>query len=256
MKYFRYRSIVLLLILLCLPVCPQLKAQSVYQLRDGDLQLIYFGKRYDYVVPHVVQTFHNAMRFHRERWQYEDSSATYVVLSDFEDMGHGGALVMPFKQVQLGISPYSFAFSIVPSNERFQWLFNHELTHVVMADKANKKDLLYRKLLQGKIRRNEENPVSAVWSFLTTPRWYAPRWFHEGIACFMETWMSGGLGRAMGTYDEMYFRSIVDGGQEIYSLIGLETEGTTVDFQVGANAYLYGTRFITYLAYRYGTEPL
>lgn len=256
MKYFRYRSIVLLLILQCLPVCPQLKAQSVYQLRDGDLQLIYFGKRYDYVVPHVVQTFHNAMRFHRERWQYEDSSATYVVLSDFEDMGHGGALVMPFKQVQLGISPYSFAFSIVPSNERFQWLFNHELTHVVMADKANKKDLLYRKLLQGKIRRNEENPVSAVWSFLTTPRWYAPRWFHEGIACFMETWMSGGLGRAMGTYDEMYFRSIVDGGQEIYSLIGLETEGTTVDFQVGANAYLYGTRFITYLAYRYGTEPL
>lgn len=256
MKNFRYRSLVLLLILMCLPICPQLRAQSVYQLRDGDMQLIYFGQRYDYVLPHVVQTFHNAMHFHRNLWQYEDSSATYVVLSDFEDMGHGGALVMPFKQVQLGISPYSFAFSIIPSNERFQWLFNHELTHVVMADKANKQDLLYRKLLQGRIRRNEEKPLSAIWSYLTTPRWYAPRWFHEGIACFMETWMSGGLGRAMGTYDEMYFRSIVSGKQDIYSLIGLETEGTTIDFQVGANAYLYGTRFITYLAYRYGTESL
>ncbi|MDD2559571.1 MAG: hypothetical protein PHE04_02735 [Bacteroidales bacterium] len=255
MKSFRYWLIGLLLFL-SLACCFRLNAQSVYQLRDGDMQLIYFGQRYDYVVPHVVQTFHNAMHFHRNLWQYEDSSATYVVLSDFEDMGHGGALVMPFKQVQLGISPYSFAFSIVPSNERFQWLFNHELTHVVMADKANKQDLLYRKLLQGRIRRNEEKPLSAIWSYLTTPRWYAPRWFHEGIACFMETWMSGGLGRAMGTYDEMYFRSIVSGKQDIYSLIGLETEGTTIDFQVGANAYLYGTRFITYLAYRYGTESL
>lgn len=255
MKSFRYWLIGLLLFL-SLACCFRLNAQSVYQLRDGDMQLIYFGQRYDYVVPHVVQTFHNAMHFHRNLWQYEDSSATYVVLSDFEDMGHGGALVMPFKQVQLGISPYSFAFSIIPSNERFQWLFNHELTHVVMADKANKQDLLYRKLLQGRIRRNEEKPLSAIWSYLTTPRWYAPRWFHEGIACFMETWMSGGLGRAMGTYDEMYFRSIVSGKQDIYSLIGLETEGTTIDFQVGANAYLYGTRFITYLAYRYGTESL
>ena len=44
----------------------------------------------------------------------------------------------------------------------------------------------------------------------------------------------------MGFYDEMYFRSIVDAGEPLYSLIGLETEGTTVDFQVGANSYLYG----------------
>jgi hypothetical protein len=48
-----------------------------------------------------------------------------------------------------------------------------------------------------------------VWSYVTVPRWYAPRWYQEGIACFMETWMSGGLGRAMGYYDEMYFRSLV-----------------------------------------------
>ena len=230
-------------------------SQNINRLKEGNLDLIYFGKRYSYLLPHVSQTYQNAMGFHSRFWDYRDTT-TYVVLNDFEDMGHGGAIAMPFSQVQLGISPYSFAFSIIPSNERFQWLFNHELTHVVMTDKANRQDTFFRKLMGGKIRRNEEQPISALWSYLTTPRWYAPRWFQEGIACFMETWMSGGLGRAMGTYDEMYFRSIVSEKQPIYSLVGLETEGTTIDFQVGANAYLYGTRFVAYLAHQYGIDKL
>jgi len=68
--------------------------------------------------------------------------------------------------------------------------------------------------------------------------------------------MSGGLGRTMGTYDEMYFRSIVNEQKHLYSLVGLETEGTSIDFQVGANSYLYGTRFVGYLASEYGIEKL
>jgi len=231
------------------------RAQQISHLKTGNLDLIYFGNRYSYLLPHVSQTYGNAVDFHKKFWNYRDTT-TYVILNDFQDMGHGGAIAMPFNQVQLGIEPYSFAFSIIPSNERFQWLFNHELTHIVMADKANRRDSLYRRLLFGKVRRNEEKPVSAVWSFLTTPRWYSPRWFHEGIACFMETWLSGGLGRSMGTYDEMYFRSIVNENLPIYSLVGLETEGTTIDFQLGANSYLYGTRFVTWLAYEYGIDKL
>ncbi|MFH0762184.1 MAG: hypothetical protein V2A67_11840 [Bacteroidota bacterium] len=230
-------------------------AQRINHVKVDNLDLIFFGKRYDYLLPHVSQTYANAMAFHHNLWNYEDTTL-YVVLNDFEDHGHAGALVMPFSQVQIGIEPYGFAFSIIPSNERFQWLFNHELTHVVMADKANRTDRFFRSVVQGKVRRNEEKPVSALWSYVTVPRWYTPRWYHEGIACFMETWMSGGLGRTMGTYDEMYFRTIVNENKRIYSLIGLETEGTTIDFQVGANSYLYGTRFVTYLAKEYGIDRL
>jgi hypothetical protein len=232
-----------------------LHAQIMNSVTKDNLQLVYFGKRYSYIVPHVSQTFLNAMHFHRNFWPYRDTT-TYVFLTDFEDTGHGGAISMPSNQVILGIEPYSFAFSIIPSNERFQWLFNHELTHIVLTDKPNERDMKFRKLLLGKVLRDDEHPVSAIWSYFTTPRWYAPRWYHEGIACFMETWMSGGFGRAMGYYDEMYFRSIIDGAEPLYSLIGLDTEGTTVDFQVGANSYLYGSRFITYLAYKYGIDKL
>ena len=39
-----------------------------------------------------------------------------------------------------------------------------------------------------------------------------------------------------------------------FSPLGLESEGTQVDFQVGANSYLYGTRFFSYLALTYGVD--
>ena len=68
--------------------------------------------------------------------------------------------------------------------------------------------------------------------------------------------MAGGLGRALGAFDEMVFRSMVRDESYIYDVVGLESEGTTVDFQVGANSYLYGTRFISYLAYQHSPEKV
>lgn len=230
-------------------------SQRVFKYEKNDVELIYFGKRYSYMMPHVIGTFDHAIGFHKDLWNY-DHKRTHVLLTDFSDFGHGGATVLPFNHVVIGIEPYSFAFTIVPSAERFQWLFNHELTHITMADKANSTDEFWRKAFLGKVMRDEKYPVSALWSYLTVPRWYSPRWYHEGIACFMETWMSGGLGRGLGNYDEMYFRSIVAEKEPLYSVVGLETEGTTIDFQVGANSYLYGTRFVGYIAQEYGVDKL
>jgi len=72
----------------------------------------------------------------------------------------------------------------------------------------------------------------------------------------METWMGGGLGRAQGGYDEMVFRAMVRDGTPIYDPLGLASYASQVDFQVGVNAYLYGTRFVTYLAYKYSPEKV
>jgi hypothetical protein len=72
----------------------------------------------------------------------------------------------------------------------------------------------------------------------------------------METWMNGGLGRAIGPYDEMVFRTLVRDSVQMYDVVGLESEGTTIDFQVGSNSYLYGTRFVSYLALRYGNDRM
>ena len=64
--------------------------------------------------------------------------------------------------------------------------------------------------------------ISIVWAYLTTPRLYAPRWYHEGIAVCMETWMAGGIGRTLTGYDEMTFRAMVRDSIEFYTVVGLE----------------------------------
>ena len=68
--------------------------------------------------------------------------------------------------------------------------------------------------------------------------------------------MSGKYGRAFNGYDEMVFRSKVLDDAHFYDIVGLESEGTTIDFQIGVNSYLYGTRFVSYLAFHYGLDKL
>ncbi|MFT5143175.1 MAG: hypothetical protein ACI80V_003720 [Rhodothermales bacterium] len=133
---------------------------------------------------------------------------------------------------------------------------NHEMVHLVTTDKASRSDRLFRTLFRGKVNPTPDQPVSMLFSYLTTPRWYTPRWYLEGMAVYMETWMNGGFGSAIGPYDEMVFRTMVRDDAHIYDVVGLEPEGTTVDFQVGVNSYLYGTRFVSYLAYTYGNDKL
>ncbi len=54
----------------------------------------------------------------------------------------------------------------------------------------------------------------------------------------------------------MVFRTRVRDNGLIYDMIGLESEGISSDFQVGVNSYLYGTRFISYLAFEHGIDKL
>ena len=70
----------------------------------------------------------------------------------------------------------------------------------------------------------------------------------------METWSTGGMGRALGAYDEMAFRTWVAEDAPLYDLVGLESAASKLDFQVGVNAYLYGTRFFNYMALHHGPE--
>ena len=222
----------------------------------SNVRLVFLDKNTSYLVPHTVRSFENALAFHKKFWGYVPSGKTNMLFNDFSDIGNGGTMVIPWNFLNIGVSPFDYTFSVVPSNERMQWLMSHELTHQVMCDKASKTDNVFRTIFFGKVVADNRDPLSMGYSYFTTPRWYSPRWYHEGIAVFMETWMSGGIGRVMGGYDEMVFRTMVHDSAFFYNVIGLETEGTTIDFQVGVNSYLYGTRFVSYLAYKFGIPKL
>ena len=221
-----------------------------------ELRLVYLDPTESFLVPHAARTFLNTHAFQRRLFNFDPAGRITLLLVDFQDSGNAGASVVPYDWVIAQISPLSFAFETIAGNDRMNILMNHELVHVATMDQAAPRDRFFRRLFSGKVMPVAEQPESILYFFLTTPRVAAPRWFHEGIAVFVDTWMAGGLGRAQGGYDEMVFRSMVRDGTPFYDPLGLVAEGTHIDFQVEVNSYLYGTRFMTWLARRYSPEQL
>lgn len=240
------------------------KSQEIYQYDNKDVKLIFFDKNISQYVPHIIKEYTFGKGRHDQLWNMPPFDSvglyrpkkTYMFLTDWNDDGNAGVNVIPINLIMVGMAPLNRSFDVSSSVERYRHLFNHEYTHIVMTDKYTKMDRGWRNFFGAKIPTTSQYPITALWSYLSTPRWYAPRWFHEGIACFMETWFDGGVGRSLGTYDEMYFRTMIDSGEGLYSAVGLETEGTSADFQLGATSYLYGTRFTNYLSFRYGVDSL
>ncbi|HET7025304.1 MAG TPA: hypothetical protein VFI39_08890 [Gemmatimonadales bacterium] len=221
-----------------------------------DMRLVYTSPLQSYLVPQVARSFENSLRFHRQLWNYTPDGKINVLMHDLWHYGNAGARPVPENSITIGIEPYAHEYESGPAPERMASSLNHEMTHIVTVDKATSSDRFYRSVFFGKVTPNAEEPPSMLYGYLTTPRWYAPRWYLEGIAVYLETWMNGGLGRVIGPYDEMVFRTLVRDSARIYDVVGLESEGTTIDFQVGVNSYLYGTRFVSYLALRYGNDSL
>ncbi|MBL0144218.1 MAG: hypothetical protein IPP91_19470 [Betaproteobacteria bacterium] len=221
-----------------------------------DMRLIYIDPALAYLVPHAVRTFANSMSWQRRVLGWNPTQPTTVLLKDFSDYGNASAGAAPRNALTFDIAPLSLAFETYPASERMYSLMNHELVHVSTMDMSSAEDRSWRRFFLGKVYPNGENPETMLYSYLTVPRFTVPRWYLEGSAVFMETWMGGGLGRAQGGYDEMVFRAMVRDNAPFYDALGLVSRGTRVDFQVGVNAYLYGTRFFTYLAYAYSPEKV
>ncbi len=233
------------------PAAAQLTATET---NDGSV--VYVQPTQSFIVPHVGRSFENALAFHKKLFEFTPAEKVTVLLTDFSDAGNASADAVPRDVVTLRIAPMSFAFETFTASERMSYLMNHELVHVFTLDRPAPRDEMFRSFFRGKVAPVAEHPESVAYLYLTTPRRASPRWFMEGIAVFLDTWMAGGLGRAQGPYDEMVFRSMVLDGSRFYDPLGLAAEGTKTDFQVEANSYLYGTRFMNYLAYTYSPESL
>jgi DNA-binding beta-propeller fold protein YncE len=220
------------------------------------MRLVYVDGSESYLVPHAARTFLNSLEFQRRLFDFDPSEKITLLLVDFSDSGNAGASVVPRNVVTVQIAPLSFEFETIAANERMNTIMNHELVHIATMDQAAKKDRVFRRLFGGKVNPVAVHPESMFYFFLTTPRVAAPRWYHEGSAVFVDTWMAGGLGRAQSGYDEMVFRAMVRDDAPFYDPLGLVSEGTKIDFQLQINSYLYGTRFMTWLGRRYAPEKV
>jgi len=239
----------------------EVSAQKVYEYSRDDADLYFFNKGLFDNIPHIIRNYERAKSIHREIWNIDTVGKgafppPMIMFKDWSDDGNAGAGIIPFNFIMIDAAPNNYAYYRSPSTEKYHSLLCHEYTHIVAAEKSGKSEVFWKSVLGGRFNVDPLHPFSALWSPLVAPRWYAPRWYHEGIAIFMQTWLDGGVGRSMAGYDEMYFRSIVDSDDELYAVVGLEAEGTASDYQTGNNSYLYGARFVNYLVYKYGVEKL
>jgi hypothetical protein len=226
-------------------------------LETENLQLVWFSPAADYLAPYAAQSFLNSLAAQKARFGYQPDGRVAILLQDFVDAGNAAAVMgAPRNRIYIDIAPTVLSFETFSPGERLYTLANHELVHTVVGDQASSEDARARRWLGGKVTPIAEHPETILYNYLTNPRASSPRWYQEGSAVFMETWYGGGLGRAQGGYDEMVFRAMVRDGARFYDPLGLVSEGTEVDFQTGANAYLYGTRFVSYLALIYGPDKV
>ena len=235
---------------------PLLAAAQLSTIETDRLRLIYLEPLQSYLAPHAARCFHNSLAFQQRLFGFESKEKVTVILSDFADYGNAGAGSVPRNGVAVSIAPMSLAYESYPANERMNTLMNHELVHVANFDRAGGWDGFFRRLFAGKVPAEADHPETVLYNYLSSPRSSAPRWFHEGIAVFVETWMAGGLGRAQGSYDEMVFRAMVRDGVAFASPLSLVSESTQANFQHEMNSYLYGTRFLSWLAYEFGPQRL
>jgi hypothetical protein len=235
-------------------VPPDASGIDLSEIDTRELELLYFDPAQTYLTPYIGRAFTNSLQFHKKMFNWTPWERITVLLKDFGDYGNAAARATPNDAVLLDVAPLSQTMETFSPGERFFTLNNHELQHVATMDVWNSRDAAWRHFLHGKPMPIVEHPESILWNYLSVPRTNVPRWYLEGSAVFFETWMAGGLGRAQGAYDEMVWRAKVRDHDRFYSPLGLESEGIAVDFQVGVNDYLYGTRFFSYLALKYGPE--
>jgi len=190
-------------------VPPDASGIDLTTLETKNLDLLYFDPLQTYLTPYIARAYENALQFHKRKFEWTPWEPTTMLLKDFSDYANAGARASPNNAVLIDVAPLSVSMETFSPGERFFTIVNHEMAHVAQMDVWNKKDAFWRHFFHGKVPPIQEHPESIIYNFLVTPRNNTPRWYLEGGAVFFETWMSGGLGRAQGGYDEMAWRAKV-----------------------------------------------
>ena len=229
--------------------------QSDWFEQESENFKIIYRKSHAHLVPQLFNSAETALTRLRKLFNYTPTEKIIINTYDAYDYGYGAATSVPQNFIRLEIEPMEPGYESIPYNERFQWIISHELVHIVVNDHSSDAESIARSLFS-KVVPEQIQPLTIVYSLLTNYNRYTPRWHQEAIAVFLETWMNGGYGRTLGSFDEMYFRSLVLDNQDFPSEIKLDTKISHNSFLLETIFYIYGARFASYLTLKYGPDKL
>jgi hypothetical protein len=225
-----------------------------YEKESGHFKIIYRSE-HSFLVDHILNSAEKSLNFLCDIFDYTPSEQIVIATYDIYDYGFASATTVPENFIRLEIEPFEPGYENIVYNDRFQWILSHELVHIVLNDQATGFEKISRKIF-AKVSPEQFQPMTVLYSLLSNFSRYTARWHQESSAVFLETWMSGGFGRVLGSFDEMYFRSLVFEGGEFVSDVKLDAKTTHNSFLLETLFYLYGGRFSSYLAAEFGSDKL
>ncbi len=163
--------------------------------------------------------------------EYEPKFKTEIALVDHVDTPNGWVNVYPYNHMVLYAVPPGRKSVLNDYDDWYRVLFSHEFTHVIQLD----------------TKSGIPAAVNMIFGGMIHPNQYMPRWYTEGMAIFHESFFTAG-GRQRSALFDMYLR--MDSLQDHF--LEIDQIGANTDRWPRGNIwYLYGARFMQYLADKY-----
>ena len=167
---------------------------------------------------------------------YEAGRRTHIMLTDGTDGANGSAIALPFNMIRLNATGPSAMSPLGDYDDWLNLLTTHEHTHIVHLDQWS----------------GISSFINLLLGTVYAPNHIQPRWILEGVATWQESRRTSG-GRLRGTMFEMYMR--MDALEDRF--LDLDQISTIADRWPHGNVwYLYGSRFVDFVATHYGREAI
>jgi hypothetical protein len=165
---------------------------------------------------------------------------THLILTDHVDVSNGSATPFPSNRIEIYVSapggdPES---SLAYYDDWLELVITHEYTHILHLDQAHGLPRVLRNVLGRHA--------------LTFPNALSPLWMTEGLATFVESEATD-AGRVKGTFVEMVLRTAA---VEARWPTEAQASGLSPQWPGGSARYFFGSKFMAWLARRYGNEAI
>ena len=184
-------------------------------------------------VAEVSETVHDRLK---GPLRFEPSDPTEVLLTDDSESANGSATALPYNTVTLYATAPEDLSPLTNYDDWFLSLITHEYTHILHIDNTT----------------GPAKILNAILGKTYSPNQAQPRWIIEGLATLYESGYTSG-GRLRSSIFDMNMRAdvLADNIAELD-----DVSGAPQRWPQGSIWYLYGSRFLGWIAETYGANVL
>lgn len=220
-------------------------APAASQPRDPDLRWrtvetehfqVHYHEPLGVVARRVASVAEGAHRTLRDVLGHDPDGQTQILLMDHTEGANGSATARPRNEIRLFATAPGDLSTLGDYDDWMTLLVTHEHAHVLHLDNFG----------------GIPEIINTIFGKIYTPNNIQPRWFIEGLATYEESRETSG-GRLRSSMFEMFIR--MDTLED--RLLTLDQLSNDVDRWPWGNVwYLYGSRFVQFIADRYGHDAI